>query len=73
LRAGIAADLGIEDEKAGIEFRHMGADAFAVPLQHFAPRRFRAALRTQSGILKHLAYGHPGHFQAADESDPRQD
>jgi hypothetical protein len=40
--AGISGNLGVEDEKAGLQVNHMGANTFTVLFEQRATLRFRA-------------------------------
>ncbi|MBB4003825.1 hypothetical protein GGR03_002906 [Aurantimonas endophytica] len=72
--AGIASDLGIEDEKAGLQFGDMGSDTLAMFFEHLPARRSgHVAFRTERRVAQHLADRHAGRFQAAEKFDPRQD
>jgi len=75
LRAGIISGyLGIEDEKAGLKFSNMGADAVTVLLHQLATLRFRTdAFFPQSCISQHFPDRHPCRLQAIEERDPDQD
>jgi hypothetical protein len=40
--AGVSGNFGVEDEKAGLQIGHLGANTFAVLFEQSAAFRFRA-------------------------------
>jgi hypothetical protein len=74
LLTGVPGDLGVEDEKRGLEFGSMDADALTMLFQQFLPLRLRAdAALPQSCITQHIPDRHPGRSQTPKELDPDQD
>src|SRR5690606_5142118 len=72
--AGISGNLGVEDEKAGLQFGHMGADTLAVLFKQRTALRFRAnAALPQGRVAQHFPNRHPGRFEAVEKFYPDQD
>src|SRR3954464_8368920 len=70
----VAGDLGVEDEKAALEFGY--GSSHLRPMMIEQPSAFRSrrgALSPQIGVTHHLADRHSGRFQATDEGNPRED
>jgi len=72
--AGISGNLGVEDEKAGLQFGHMGTDTLTVLFKQRAALRFRAdAALPQSCVVQHFPNRHPGRFETVEKFYPGQD
>jgi hypothetical protein len=72
--AGITGDLGIEDEKAGLQLGNMSSDAFPVLFKQLPA--FALCCRApapKSRVPQHLPNRHAGRFQATEKFNPNQD
>lgn len=73
-RAGVAGDLGVEDEQGVLKIGDMGTNALPMLFEQLTAFGFRArAAFPQGGIAQHVPDWHPGRFQPTYEFDPCQD
>ena len=73
-RAGVASNLGVENEKARLQFGSVGTDGRTVPLQKLATLSVSAdAALPQCCVAQHVPDRHPGRLQTAEKLDPGQD
>src|SRR5262245_28978220 len=73
-RFGITADLGVEDEKTGIQLVDVGTHAFTVPLQQRAPLGLGAAASIpEFRVKQHVPDRHTSRLQSAEKLDPHKD
>jgi len=72
--AGISSNLGVEDEKAGLQLGHMRTDALTVLFEQRATLCFRVdAALPQGRVTQHVPNGHPGRLEAIEKFHPGQD
>src|SRR3981189_1435308 len=73
-RAGVASNLGVENEKAGLQFGNVGTDGRTVALQKLATLSLGAgAALPQCCVAQLVPDRHPGRLQTAEKLDPGQD
>src|SRR5215475_13233518 len=72
--AGISGNLGVEDEKAGLQFGHMRTDTLTVLFEQRAALRFRVdGALPQGRVTQHFPNRHPGRFETIEKFYPDQD
>jgi len=65
-RAGVASNLGVENEKARLQFGSVGTDGRTVALQKLATLSVSAdAALPQCCVAQHVPDRHPGRLQTA--------
>jgi hypothetical protein len=74
VRSRISGDLGVEDEKAGLQFGDTRLNPFAMLPKQFAALVIgHAPLLPQRRITKHFTDRHSGGLETTDKFDPGQD
>src|ERR1700680_2016827 len=68
--AAVDPDLGIEQLQALLLFEQGGTDAFAVGLQQFQPLLLARSRAHQAGVAEHVAHGHAGRAELAQQQQP---
>src|SRR6266849_2437299 len=68
--AAVDADFGIEQLQALLLFEQRGTDTFPVGLQQFQPLLLARSRAHQPGIAEHVAHGHAGRAEPAQQQQP---
>jgi hypothetical protein len=69
----ITGDLGIEDEKTGLEFGHLGTYSLTMVFEQFTALGFRFdPTLAQARITQHVPDRHSGCFQPTKKFNPDQ-
>ncbi len=74
MRAGVAGDLGVEDDETGLQLGDPNPNPLAMLLEQLAALAFGSnALGAQRRVAQHLPDRHSRRFQAAEKFDPGKD